>query len=114
MGLDAELIEMMNDVLALEAVVKDAQGVPVRDRFGKVTYEQAYGAQCYLSRMNKIARNRDGEETTSTLQAIMANPSLVVNGNDLITLSDGSHPAIIEIRSGKDEVGADYYLEILA
>lgn len=114
MGLDLELIEMMNDVLAIELVAKDSNGVPLKDKFGKMSYETPRGERCYISRMNKIARNRNGEEVTSTLQAIMADPSLPVTGDDLITLSDGSHPAVIEIRAGKDELGADYYLEIMA
>lgn len=113
MPLDPQLIAVMLDVLVLEAVTKDSSGVPIKDKFNKMTWAAPVSVRCQIVRMNRISRNRAGLEVTSTLQAILADPTVVVDESDRITLSDGSHPAIIEILSLKDDVGP-YYLEIRA
>lgn len=113
MPLEQELIDLMLDVLVLEAVTKDSNGVPIKDKFNKLTWAAPRALRCQITRMNKISRNREGLEVTSTLQAILADPSAIINETDRITLSDGSHPAIIEILSAKDANGP-YYLEIRA
>lgn len=113
MPLEQELIDMMLDVLVIEPVVKNYAGVPIKDAFGQMTWTDPVPVRCQVVRMNKIARGRLGLEIMSTLQAILADPNLVINESDLITLSDGSHPAIIEVLAVKDDAGP-YYLEVRA
>jgi hypothetical protein len=113
MPLEQELIDMMLDVLVLESVVKDSAGVPIKDKFGKLTWTEPLPVRCQYARMNKISQTRDGVEVTSTFQAILADPTIVINDSDRVTLSDGSHPAIIQVLALKDDQGP-YYLEIRA
>lgn len=114
MPLDPGLVALMSDTLVLEPVVKDSNGVAVKDKFGKYTFGPPQPLLCYIARENKAVRNRAGTELTSTLQAFLAVPETVVSTDDRITLPDGSHPAILEVRGGKNEIGEDYWLEILA
>lgn len=105
-GLEQELIDVMLDVIVLEP----ATG---KNRFNDLTFGPPVAARCQMVRMNKRTVDIAGREVTSTLQAILADPTLVVSPDDHITLSDGSHPAIIAILAAKDDEGP-YYLEIRA
>lgn len=113
MPLEQALIDLMLDVLAIEPVIKDGGGAPILDKYGKTTWSSPVPVRCQYARANKISRTRTGTEMVSTFQAILADPNLVINELDRITLSDGSHPAIIEVLSLKDDEGP-YYLEIRA
>lgn len=113
MPLEAELIALMLDYVTL-------QPAGVKDRFNKFTFGTPYTAgdvpgkvQCQIVRMNKRALNEAGREVTSTVQAILSDPTLPVSINDQLTLPDGTTPAIIEVLAAKDDTGP-YYLEIRA
>lgn len=106
MPLEQELIDLMLDTIVLERAT-------TKDKFAKFNYEVAAHPRCQIVRMNKRALTEAGRETTSTLQCILADPTLDVTVNDRLTLSDGSTPAIIEIDAVKDDEGP-YYLEIRA
>ena len=112
MGLDAALIELMHDEIKLEA----PSG---RDKFNNQTYAAPITVKCYIQRTNVEARSETGEELTSTVQAILAQPELPVTVDWKLTLPDepphnGDTPAIMQILSAKDERGDPYYLEIRA
>jgi hypothetical protein len=104
--LENVLIELMLDAVALEP----RTGV---NKFNDFTYGPTVAVRCQVVRMNKRTLDRAGRETTSTVQVILADPTLVVTVDDRLTLSDGTHPAIMEVLSAKDDEG-DYYLEIRA
>jgi hypothetical protein len=104
--LEAELISLMLDEITLEP----RTGV---DKFNNFTYGTSVTVRCQVVRINRRSLSRDGREIISTVQIILADPTLTVTADDRLTLPDGTRPAIIEVLSAKDNVG-DYYLEIRA
>lgn len=106
MPLDQDLIDLMLDTVRLE-LVTDV------DKYNKFVYSAPVDVRCAIFKMNKQVLDRGGRETTSTLQAILADPTLDVTPDTRLTMPDGSHPDIIEVLSAKDDVGP-YYLEIRA
>jgi hypothetical protein len=104
--LEQELIDLMLDAVVLEHFTGN-------DKYNNHEYGDLVAARCQIVRVNRRAISKSGEEITSTVQVIFADPTLVVTVDDLLTLSDGTQPAIIEILSAKDDVG-DYYLELRA
>lgn len=104
--LDPELIELMLD----EVTIEPKTGV---DKFNNFSYGPAVIVDCQITRVNRRALDRAGRELISTVQVILADPTLAVTADDRLTLPDGSRPAIIEVLSAKDDEG-DYYLELRA
>lgn len=107
-GLPQELKDIMQQVL----VIEPADGG--LNKYGEASHDVFITVDCYVVRDNKRARDKEGRETSSTLQAILANPTLEITSDAKLTLADGSHPRIIEIMSAHDELGNDYWLEIRA
>jgi hypothetical protein len=83
------------------------------DKFNNFTYGTPVTVHCQVTRVNRRVLDREGRELVSTVQVILADPTLAVTVDDRLTLADGTHPAIIEVLSAKDDVG-DYYLELRA
>lgn len=113
--LDQVLIDMMIDEITLEPCTG-------KDKFNNLTFGPSVKVQCQIVRANIASRTaaagqralaREGRETMSTVQVILATPEMTVTDNDRITLPDGTQPAIIEVLAANDEVGP-YYLEIRA
>lgn len=107
MALDAQLVSMMHEEVILTPVTG-------KDRFNNFLYGTPVPVRCYIDRENKRALDIQGRETTSTVQVILADPSLEVTVDSKIVLPDGSAPAIIEVLGAKDEFGEPYYLEVRA
>lgn len=107
MPLEPELIALMHHEVTLEAAGS-------LNKYGQI---DSYGApvtvKCYLKRMSVQAVDRRGAIVLSEVQAILADPTLVVNLDDRLTLPDGSQPNIIQILAADDDVGP-YYLEVRA
>lgn len=109
MALDPELAELMTETVTIEP----AQNGPGQlNKHGEFTFGAPVQVKAYITRMNVEAIDRGGRQTTSTVQAILAQPELNVTLDDRITLPDGSHPNIIEVQAAKDEEGQPYYLEV--
>jgi hypothetical protein len=83
------------------------------DKFNNFIYGDPVAVRCQIVRVNKRALSRAGRELISTVQVILADPTLVVTTDDRLTLPDGTQPAIIEVLGAKDDV-EDYYLELRA
>jgi hypothetical protein len=106
MALPEELAAIMTEEVILEPAVQPP------DKMNKFTYGVSVTVDAYIVRANKRVINRMGRETTSTVQAILADPDLVVSVDDRITLPDGTQPAIIEVNGARDEEGNNYWLEV--
>lgn len=104
--LPADLTALMLDQVTIEPVIG-------KDKFNNFQFGPATTVKCQIVRANKEARDRGGRELTSTVQVILADPTLNISTDSRLTLPDGSHPAIIEIMGAKDDV-SDYWLEIRA
>jgi hypothetical protein len=105
-GLEPELVDLMLDA----AVIEPQIGI---DKFNNFSYGDPISVRCQIARTNKRALDKAGRETISTVQVILADPTLVVTVDDRLTLSDGDQPAIVEVLSVKDDEG-EYYLELRA
>lgn len=108
--LEQDLIDLMLDEITLEPKT----GV---DKFNNFTYGPPMGeggvVKCQLVRMNRRVLSIEGREVISTVQCILADPTLSVSTNDRLTLPDGTRPAIIRVNEVKDDVGP-YFLEVVA
>lgn len=104
--LPPELVAMMLDEVTLEHATDT-------DKFNNFVFADPVTAKCQIVRVNRRALDRSGRELISTVQIILADPTLEVSADDKLTLPDGATPAIIEVLSTKDEVGP-YYLEVRA
>jgi hypothetical protein len=102
--LEADLIALMLD----EVVIEPQAGI---DKFNNFTYGSPVTVACQIVRVNKRALTRSGRELISTVQIILADPTVTVTADARLTLPDGTHPAIIEVLGASDEVGP-YYLEL--
>jgi len=114
MPLEQELIDLMLEEVTLEL----RSGVP--DKFNEFSYALPITVRCKIIRMNKQVVDSGGRETTSTVQVILADPTIAVTVDTRLTLpvdaahpSTGERPDIIEVRSVFDDEGP-YYLEIRA
>lgn len=106
MPLEPDLLDLMTDTVILEPKT----GV---DKFGNVTYGAPVEVKSYITHYNRRVIDAQGRENVSTVQAILAQPELVVTTEDRFTLPDGSVRAIHEVVSGKDDIGP-YHLEVRA
>lgn len=114
MALDEELIALMLE----EVVIQPRTGI---DKFNNISYgdpledgrASAGHVKCKIVRANKAVRNVQGRETISTVQVIFAEPTLEITTDSLLTLPDGTTPAIIEMDGAYDDVGP-YWLEARA
>jgi hypothetical protein len=106
MPIEQELLDLMLDTVTLEP----STGFT---KYNDPTYGTPIAVQCHIVRMNKRALDRSGREVTSTVQVILADPTLEIDTNARLTLPDGSRPAIVQLNAEEDDQGP-YLLEVWA
>lgn len=104
MPLEPELLALMTSTVVLEPCTG-------RDQFGRFEYGAPVSVDCYLIRATVKAVNDQGEEVTSDVQAILAQPELAVSTNDRLTLPGGRQLPIVQVLAANDDEGP-YYLEV--
>lgn len=107
MPLEQSLIDLMLDEVTLEPALGTT-------KFNDLVFDTPLtGVQCQIVKMNRRVLNKEGREVISTVQVILADPTIEIDTNARLTLPDGSQPAIIELLAASDDTGP-YYLEIRA
>jgi hypothetical protein len=108
MGLSADLIELCNDRATWNRLVS-------RNSYGEPTFTLVHADYpTRLIRENKLLRNKDQQQITSTAQAWIlpsltsGDPFPAIKDNDQVVLSDGSTPQIAQIKIFEDELGPSH------
>ena len=103
--LETDLTGLMLDEVTIEPAIG-------KDRYNNFLYGPAVAVKCQVVRQSRRVLDRGGRETISTVQLILANPSLIVSENDRVTVpSIVGNPGILGIQAVGDEEGP-YYLEL--